>query len=61
MSKREDMWARVHELSCTHQHIRADECLICRQDFEQIIERACEPEAGIAQGPADAAGEEDAG
>ena len=41
MSKRSEMWARVHELSCSHQHIRADECPICREQFRAIIDQAC--------------------
>ena len=41
MSTREEMWVIVHELSCTHQHIRADECPICLKEFTEIIEQAC--------------------
>ena len=44
MNKREEMWAQVHELSCTHKHIRADECPICRKQFAEIIEQVCEAE-----------------
>ena len=44
MNKREEMWARVHELACTHKHIRADECPICRKQFAEIIEQVCEAE-----------------
>lgn len=41
MTKREEMWSKVHELSCTHQYIRADECTICWTEFAKIIEEAC--------------------
>lgn len=34
--------ARIHELSCMHEHKRADECAICMAQFEPIIRELTE-------------------
>jgi len=36
MSKYEEVMAKAHEMSCTHRHLRADECPICRKRYEDI-------------------------
>ena len=36
MNRYEEVMAKAHEMSCTHRHIRADECPICRKQFEAI-------------------------
>ena len=46
MDRRDELWAKVHELSCTHQHIRADECPICREKFAGIIDELCKAMPG---------------
>jgi hypothetical protein len=46
MTKREEMWAKVHELSCSHAHMRADECPICCAGFAEIIDRMHKEETG---------------
>lgn len=35
---RATIMARIHELSCIHEHKRADECQICMAQFEPIIQ-----------------------
>ena len=36
---RAELLATIHELSCTHAHMRADECVICMRQFNPIIEQ----------------------
>ena len=36
---RATIMARIHELSCKHEHRRADECLMCMAEFEPIIQQ----------------------
>jgi len=40
MTKYDEIMQRASELSCTHQHIRATECPICRKQFEDIAKAA---------------------
>jgi len=36
MGRYDEVMTKAHEMSCTHQHLRADECDICRKEYESI-------------------------
>jgi len=40
MNRYDEIMAHAATMSCTHQHIRATECPICRKEYEAIVEQA---------------------
>lgn len=49
LETRQSLMVKIHELSCTHEHKRADECAVCMRLFEPVIESILNSQLGGAK------------